>query len=562
LSLPTSIFLRNRDGQALGPLPLQALEVLYDSRIVDETTPVSADGASFVPLGQAGPLFVRVQQVKEMAVNGQDPWAQVAAPATPARPSVTLPEGASVIRVMFDCARTNASGRLTVTEAEGQISLAYSDGKISTVEATISKLAIGPFLVERGVCDATALAAATQRAPSVGGDIGAALIAGGTVQPHIYVEKLTEWARHVIGAAAASVGHSEFVEEDVPSAAVPLGLDRYRILLEALRAGFTKNALEARLDDKMRRLLIPAGVEGVSVEQLRLDPRELRAFRSINGTRNVSELLGSAQGRGEAGPRVAYLMTELGFVVFGDDPQIPKERAEARQLEDLLEQWEGVSYYDILGTAKGAKDSDVRAQYMDLAKQYHPDKVRVNAAPELRDVRARIFARVQQAFETLETEEGRSEYDGLLDAGVTRKEDEQALVAQILEAENLFKKAEALARARNYEGAIEAIKQAMELKGDDEEFEIHLIYYEFLTRKANREFAADDAIRRIVVVMKRSPKLAAGHLFLGRLFKVVNKPDKAVKAFQKVLEVDPRNTEAASELRLANMRKDKKRKLF
>lgn len=574
MSLPNAIFLKDRQGQSLGPIPLQALEVLYDARIVDDGTPVSADGANFVLLSETGPLLARVQQVKEMVVNGQDPWAQAAPvaapppiaasePPPPSSPPVPPPPpGASVVRVMFDCARAKVTGRLVVAHPDGDITLSYSDGKVLAVDTTVAALGIGQFLIDRGVCDALAVRTGTDRAPMMGGDLGSALISLGLVQPHIYVEKFAEWARSVIGAAAAAPGASELFEEPVTAAAVPLGFDRFKVLIEALRAGFSKGELDNRLGEKMKRLIIPAGVDGVNIDQLKLDSRELRVFKLIDGTKNVEELLTSVQARGDSGPRVVYMMTELGFVVFGDDPLLPKERSQARELQDVLQRMEKQNYYEVLGVGGTADDEAVRGKYMELAKLYHPDKVRVNAAPELRDVRAKLFARILQAFETLEEEAGRKEYDGMLSAGVTTKEGEQALVAAILEAEDLFKKGEALVRMRKYDEAVAALKEAIELKPEDPEFEIHLTYYEFLTRKANREFAAEDAIRRITQQLKKQPNLASAHLFLGRLFKVANKADQAVKAFQKVLQFDERNTEAQSELRLANMRKEKKRKFF
>lgn len=592
---------------------MRSLEVLYDARVVDERTPISLDGQGFTTLADEIEVHARVVQVKQMLVNGQDPWiedqAQAAAPApTPAasrpapsaasrpapsasrpaarRPPPTRPppssapppaegtddlptapfigavpyEDQSPVRAMFECARARANGELTLTTPTGSISLMYRKGKIVGVQTDIPDQTIGAFLVARRICDQVAIQQATQQAPSMGGDLGSALISLGLVPPHTYVEKFVEWARSLIGVGAgAKGGTAEFEQRDVGSPAVPLGLDRMRVLIEAVRA-LSESAIESHLAERRGLLLIPSQAEGVRVDDLKLDPRELRAFRFIDGAKSCDEVLTSVQGRGAPGLRAVYLATELQMVVFGDDPDTPKEREEAKKLQDILRKMQKKNYYEVLDVAAGKADDDVRSAYMRMAKLYHPDRVRTTAAPELLDVRKNIFALVLEAFENLETADKRKSYDGLLAAGVTNKEGEQLLVQAILEAENLFRKAESLVRSRKYPEAVEAISEAIHLKPDDVEFKIHKVYFEFLTKKRDRELAAENAARDIRGLLKDDEKIASGYLFLGRLYKVVDDVDKAIRNFKKVLEYDPKNTEATSELRLANMRKSKKKK--
>src|SRR5262245_56417756 len=67
-----------------------------------------------------------------------------------------------------------------------------------------------------------------------------------------------------------------------------------------------------------------------------------------------------------------------------------------------------VNAYDVLGVADGADRSEVRAAYVNLAKQLHPDRNSGSGDAEQR------LREVNQAYELLKDPERRSAYDQLL----------------------------------------------------------------------------------------------------------------------------------------------------
>ena len=199
MPVPSTIYLRDKNGGALGPLPLHALEVLYDARIVDEGTPVSTDGAAFHPLREIGDVLGRLKEVKELLVNGGDPWAAhrnearavvkntapapapnatVSAPPPkvstppPPRPSAPAPEPlddeTSPLQGMFEAATGKKTGKLDIKNDGQYMVLSYRDGKIVNVETNIDKYTLGTYLVDNNVCDQSAVKTGTARAPMMG----------------------------------------------------------------------------------------------------------------------------------------------------------------------------------------------------------------------------------------------------------------------------------------------------------------------------------------------------------------------------------------------------------
>jgi molecular chaperone DnaJ len=62
-------------------------------------------------------------------------------------------------------------------------------------------------------------------------------------------------------------------------------------------------------------------------------------------------------------------------------------------------------YYDVLGVSRGARDSEIKAAFRRLAKQYHPD--RCNGDPKAEE----RFKEINEAYEALKDPQRRAAYD-------------------------------------------------------------------------------------------------------------------------------------------------------
>lgn len=578
LVLPEVVYLRHTDGESIGPLPLRALEVLFDTRIVDEATPISETGVTFRALRDFPALLARVQEVKQLLVAGQDPWPgpmpQVSAPNEDApdeeAPPIVPIEAERPLRAILRAAVEKSTGILELLAPDGSLELTFKDGKIVAVETSIPALALSKYLVANGVATDAQIQRARERAPAMGGDVGGAMIALGLVEPHTYFEKLVAWARFTLASIASrDYDKASLLHKDVPNPPVPLGLDRFGVLSDIVRDGAERSTLQDRYAAKRPCPLIPSQLEGAKIEDLRLKAAELRVINMVNGARTLGEILetlGGNETKSLEVMRVVFLAEETGFVVFGNDPLLSKEIQEAAKVREQYERMRVRNYFEILQVNEKSSDDETRTRYADLAKQFHPDKLRQGAAPELIDARREVFGLVNEAFEALTSEEQRYKYANDLSAGRVGSAEELAKVQSALQAETLFKKAEILAKMRKLDDALQHLDQALRLKPDDTEFKIYRAYYGYLhgARGTTGTDAAEKAIKAILALLKVDANIAAGYMFLGNLYKIVNKPQVAARYFEKVLEYDERNPDAIREVRLFRMRedKDKKKKWF
>lgn len=561
LAIPQQLYLRHSSGQPLGPIPLRSLEILFDARVVDEGTPVSPDGAAFRPVREWPEVLVRLLDVKEQADQGQDPWATVSQDLATADLD---PDKATFLAILLRTAANKTTGYLRISRSDGTIQVGLKDGKVATVDTTIPDLSLEAFLKRASVVNDAVLARAKTQAPSFGGDLGGALIGLGVVQPHTYFEYFVTWAIQALGAAAASPAGTTKVDlVEVAPATVPLGLDRLGVLTEVVRKGIAKSYLTDVLHPKRVCPVIISQVEGVNVEDCKPQARELRVLNAIDGVKTLGQLLDTYGTGGEENHlqvlRAIYFATECGFAVFGDDPFMAKELVEANELQKLLATMEGQHFFEILKVSEKSSDDETRTRYTELAKKYHTDTLRPEAHPELKAVRSKIFALITEAFEALDTEKKRYDYSQELAQGRVGNSQDLQKAQDILQSETLFKKAEILVKVRKYEEALEHLDRAIVLNSNDTEFKIFRAYLGYLvgSRQGGREELAQEAIKKILGLMKNEPMIASGYLWLAHLNKAVGKPEVSLKYYEKVLEFDEHHVEAQRELRTAAMRKEK-----
>ncbi len=562
------VFLRHRSGSPLGPITPEALEVLYDARVVDGKTPISVDGQTFALLEDDPALLVHLEAVKDRLGRGEEPWPEPFAVRAPPAKEQSGPAGGprGPLAAALGLAARRARGHATLRRPAGEIRLQYREGKIVGLSIDDPDLCFEAWLSSRGLVPEPQLAAARVRSGAFGGDIGAALVAEGALRPDSYFEQRVRWATVTLGRCLLEAdAEFEFEPAEVEAPAVPLGFDRYRVLLEAVREAADRTLLEQRTAAWGQAPLIPSQVEGVGIEDLDPRPRELRALNAVNGVLTAAELkkrFGGTEERDREVLRALLFAVGSGFVVLGQDPRMERDRAEAARLERELGELEQKNLFEIFGISERSSDEDVRQRYTDFAKRLHPDGLAPGAAEELRDARERLFAFIGEAFQQIEESDQRYQYALDLDSGRVGGAADRAKVEAALEAETLFKKAEILLRVKKYKEALDHLDEARRLAGSDPEFEVLRAYLVYLdtARRGGAEAAAAAAIRAIFEAMKTDGNIIRGYLYLGYLHKTVQKPDVAVKYFKKVLEYDESHAEALREVRLAQSRKDREKK--
>ena len=68
----------------------------------------------------------------------------------------------------------------------------------------------------------------------------------------------------------------------------------------------------------------------------------------------------------------------------------------------------------------------------------------------------------------------------------------------------------------------------------------------------------DDMIRSLDRALKANPRNERAHFYKGTILKRMKRDNEAIRHFKQAVDINPRNVDAAREVRIADMRRDSK----
>jgi tetratricopeptide (TPR) repeat protein len=294
--------------------------------------------------------------------------------------------------------------------------------------------------------------------------------------------------------------------------------------------------------------------EGTGPVQIRGEPapeddprgRELRKKMMARGLRNLGAMPSRQEPEAaEAEPVIERSAASADAQMLGgEEAQLAEEvRSRAKVMPQQ-------NAYARLNVSPQAPQDAIKQAYLQLAKRYHPDRASPNLQHLLHDELQSVFTGLKEAWDSLSTPELRAKYDQSLKAsgkGASRKE----------EAALTLKMGETLLKKRDFEGAINKLRRAVDLdpSGDSMAALAWGLVCDPKASAATKEEAATLINRAL-----RAPGATARTYYVAGVLWRTKDPESAVDAFRKALEMDPHHSDAALELRLIEQRRGKAQK--
>jgi tetratricopeptide (TPR) repeat protein len=239
---------------------------------------------------------------------------------------------------------------------------------------------------------------------------------------------------------------------------------------------------------------------------------------------------------------------------FPDPPAglSPEHAARWTEVVERAQRIDRSDYFAMLDLARDATAPEIQAAFLHLAKRWHPDRLPAELAP-LRDACSRVFARMSEANATLSDEERRTRYMRLMAEG-TGSPEMQEQVARIIDGASKFQKAEVCFKRQDYAQAEQYCRKA--LKADPTQPDYHAMHAWLLSMKPEYQSPEKvvECIEELDTAVGLSDRCERAFYWRGLLHKRLGKHMMAQRDFKRVVEINPRNIDAAREVRLYQMR--------
>ncbi|GAB4292338.1 MAG: hypothetical protein Kow0090_06220 [Myxococcota bacterium] len=483
----------------------------------------------------------------------------------------------------------------------------FEEGEIVYVISNSTLETIGQFLMHKKIITPVDLNTGLQNQRREGGSLISALIRMGKLTREQAVQSLSDQAiARIVDASCWNGGRYYFFpNERAPASRMPYGFNVLDVMLESLREGFGIDRLRsifARYKDAWLKLTDEFDAAG---GKFRLNKEELKAANLLDG--KPITVFGYLKRCAKEGVvplvslRTLYLFIQTeGVVVETIDADLPfdadisasppkpiypavkgiggapseatvpdfaavtqppeyaqmvtiQEGANPELLE-LLEKLESRNHFQRLGVKPTTSDEEVKEIYIEYMKKLHPDKFPTDSPDRL--VCERIIALITQSYQMLKTESARKEYAATVELGV----DEDGVdISYVFEAEQYFSRGMQFLKNNNPSKALEFFSKSSELIPDDKSFKAYTALSEHLLspKDGSMEQRALEELLKLNEGVENPDTFA--FLACGRIYKLRGDMEKAREMFLKCLQHDRKNIDASRELRLIEMRTQKKK---
>lgn len=237
------------------------------------------------------------------------------------------------------------------------------------------------------------------------------------------------------------------------------------------------------------------------------------------------------------------------------------------QVESKITRIDMENHFEVLGIKETATLLEIRDAYFGMAKVFHPD--RLVDMPDLRPKAQAAFARISAAYNELSDDKKRAAYinklhqaDGQGQTNTTSRGD-QATIGRAVNAALEAQKAELFLKKNELAAAETHAKMASLADPDQPAYTALLVWIQALQRPApavedgKTTPAYDDLITTLNQLLNKEPSFERALFYRGVLYQRSGHMEKAFKDFSKALELNPRNIDAAREVRLYKLRNEK-----
>jgi curved DNA-binding protein CbpA len=479
-----------------------------------------------------------------------------------------LSEGvlSTVLREIYLGRRT---GLLHVRNGRERGSVCFVNGHIVYGDTTIEECHMGDTLVRYGMLAPADLHRSLEMMRAQGRRLGEVLVDLGLLDREGLQEALALQVREVLRCVFAwregTYAFEERAEDAFRGYDRPLPLSTGEVILDAVWSIIDPAVLDYCLGNPDRVLAATADPL-LRFQRVTLTPTDGFILSRADGTLTAREILSLAPVGGEEAQRSLFGLLSIGMLEYveGGAPPVASDGGTSDAVRaQILEAHARVTtrdHFEVLGVPPTAKPAEVKAAFLRLAKQFHPDVHHQPALADLRDKLTAVFARLTEAYQVLSEPMARAAYEAQSSLSNSRvsaaKAEAQAPAAEappVMDSLQARQRAEAaVTQAEEHfaaglywevlqaldESVLASLQGRAASRGRSLKAQCHL---------KNPE-AQKQAEAELKALIAQDPGYAEAYFLLGTIYRAGGANARASSMFRKALELKPRHQGAREEL--------------
>jgi len=253
--------------------------------------------------------------------------------------------------------------------------------------------------------------------------------------------------------------------------------------------------------------------------------------------------------------QLLVLAVELEQVVWGESP--------AQKLKNeiyvLLQKYKKSTPFEILGIPESASVEEYKKAHLHLIKKYHPDRLPPDSDKDLRSQCEHLLAQINEAYDLLSDPIKRDEFfaERELEKFGGRKGIEEQL-----RAETLYDEGVQVLRRKQYRQAFDIFKSVESKLQENLAFKSDQAFSKLMMDVEMLPLQKAEGLRAMAIFdesIARDKENIWPLFYKGMVLRLLGEFDKAIDAFEELLDRNPRMNEAASELRFLRTKQEKDR---
>ncbi|MGC9324715.1 MAG: DUF4388 domain-containing protein [Desulfomonilia bacterium] len=422
------------------------------------------------------------------------------------------------------------TGIIFVSRDDIKKGLIYKDGRLCTIQSNRSDELLGNILVDLEIIGKEENEMSLSKARRERSKQGVVLLEMGIVQPNQITKALKyQLEKRFLDIFTWEAGSIQRVGKPDIRKEPELSRNDY---FQLIRKGILDHTPFSLVIDA----LSPYADSSPKILQDQI-PNDLGIDMDTLYEYKVSELLLLGQDPARA-LLALYCTGSVSFKESVHKALIDKLRQELRKIKDQ-------DPFDTLGVDRKISEGGLKRAYIRIVKENHPDTYAYADDPEVKRLANDIFMEIQRAYNAVvKTLEG-------------KPADEPSGIDETLQAELLYGQAMENLKAKEYQKAVDMLKLCVKMKPNERLFMesyARAMFLRFQNAGTGSSLEIKSAIRD---GLQKFPNSDTLYVIWGWVLKN-EKSNKAIDAFRKALEINRKNIDAQRELRLYQIRENRK----